>query len=123
MGGQLYCNLFVNPADTADFARTYDRRLTLDVSHSKLAANFVGMSFSDAIDLLGPHAEHLHLVDAVGVDGEGVQVGDGEVDWSVLATQLDRDAPHSGFIPEIWQGHVNNGEGFWTALERLEQWF
>ena len=27
------------------------------------------------------------------------------------------------FIPEIWQGHVNGGEGFWTALERLEQWF
>ena len=123
MGGQLYCNLFVGPDDTADFARTYDRRLTLDVSHSKLAANFVGMSFSDAIDLLGPHAEHLHLVDAVGVDGEGVQVGDGEVDWSVLAAQLDRDTPDSGFIPEIWQGHVNNGEGFWTALERLEQWF
>jgi len=123
MGGQLYCNLFVDPTDTADFARTYDRRLTLDVSHSKLAANFVGMSFSDAIDRLGPHAEHLHLVDAVGVDGEGVQVGDGEVDWSVLATQLDRDTPRSGFIPEIWQGHVNNGEGFWTALERLEQWF
>lgn len=123
MGGQLFCNLFVNPTDTADFARTYDRRLVLDVSHSKLAANFVGMSFSDAIDLLGPHAEHLHLVDAVGVDGEGVQVGEGEVDWPVLAAQLDRYSPASGFIPEIWQGHVNNGEGFWTALERLEQWF
>lgn len=26
------------------------------------------------------------------------------------------------FIPEIWQGHINNGEGFWTALDRLEQW-
>ncbi|ETI97837.1 MAG: N-acylneuraminate-9-phosphate synthase, partial [Leuconostoc sp. DORA_2] len=32
-------------------------------------------------------------------------------------------APEVTFIPEIWQGHVNNGEGFWTALERLEQWF
>jgi sialic acid synthase SpsE/sugar phosphate isomerase/epimerase len=123
LGGQLFCNLFVHPQDTADFARTYDRRLTLDVSHSKLAANFIGMSFSDAIDLLGPHAEHLHLVDAVGVDGEGAQVGEGEVDWSLLAAQLDKMAPKAGFIPEIWQGHVNNGEGFWTALERLEQWF
>ena len=31
-------------------------------------------------------------------------------------------------VPVRWsdvdrQGHVNNGEGFWTALERLEQWF
>jgi N-acetylneuraminate synthase len=23
-------------------------------------------------------------------------------------------------IPEIWQGHKNEGEGFWVALERLE---
>jgi N-acetylneuraminate synthase len=123
LGGQLFCNLFVHPRDTADFARTYDRRLTLDVSHSKLAANYAGMAFSDAMDLLGPHTEHLHLVDAVGVDGEGVQVGEGEIDWPVLAAQLDRLAPAAGFIPEVWQGHVNNGEGFWTALERLEQWF
>ena len=73
--------------------------------------------------LLAPHAVHLHLVDAVGVDGEGVQVGDGEIDWPVLAEQCDRLAAGVSFIPEIWQGHVNNGEGFWLALERLERWF
>jgi sialic acid synthase SpsE/sugar phosphate isomerase/epimerase len=123
MGGQLYCNLFVRPEDTARFAQQYGRRLCLDVSHSKLAANFIGQPFSEAVALLAPHAEHLHLVDAVGVDGEGVQVGEGEVDWAVLAEQLDALAPGVSFIPEIWQGHVNNGEGFWVALERLEQWF
>jgi hypothetical protein len=26
-------------------------------------------------------------------------------------------------IPEIWQGHMNGGEGFWGALDRLETWF
>jgi N-acetylneuraminate synthase len=123
MGGQLYCNLFVNPVDTAAFAEKYDRRLCLDVSHSKLAANFVGMPFSEAVELLAPHAEHLHLVDATGVDGEGVQVGDGEIDWALLGQQLDHLSPGVSFIPEIWQGHVNDGEGFWIALERLEQWF
>ena len=123
MGGQLYCNLFVRAVDTAQFASRYGRRLCLDVSHSKLAATFLGQPFSEAVELLAPHTEHLHLVDAVGVDGEGVQVGDGEVDWAVLARQLDALAPGVSFIPEIWQGHVNNGEGFWLALERLEQWF
>ena len=29
-------------------------------------------------------------------------------------------APKSSFIPEIWQGHKNGGEGAWLALERLE---
>ncbi|UFN46570.1 N-acetylneuraminate synthase family protein [Nocardioides okcheonensis] len=123
MGGQLYCNLFVDPRDTAAFAEQHDRRLCFDVSHSKLSANYLGMSFGEATDLLAPHTEHLHLVDATGVDGEGVQVGDGEIDWAVLAQQLDAMAPGVSFIPEIWQGHVNDGEGFWIALERLEQWF
>ncbi|MCF6376273.1 N-acetylneuraminate synthase family protein [Nocardioides KLBMP 9356] len=123
MGGQLYCNLFVDPRDTAAFAEKHGRRLCFDVSHSKLSANYLGMSFAEATDLLAPHTEHLHLVDATGVDGEGVQVGDGEIDWAVLAQQLDAMAPGVSFIPEIWQGHVNDGEGFWIALERLEQWF
>ncbi|MBL0749120.1 N-acetylneuraminate synthase family protein [Nocardioides baculatus] len=123
MGGQLYCNLFVDPRDTAAFAEKHARRLCFDVSHSKLSANYLGMSFAEATDLLAPHSEHLHLVDATGVDGEGVQVGDGEIDWAVLAQQLDTMSPGVSFIPEIWQGHVNDGEGFWIALERLEQWF
>ncbi len=123
MGGQLYCNLFVDPRDTAEFAEKHGRRLCFDVSHSKLSANYLGMSFAEATDLLAPHSEHLHLVDATGVDGEGVQVGDGEIDWALLAKQLDTMSPGVSFIPEIWQGHVNDGEGFWIALERLEQWF
>lgn len=123
MGGQLFCNLFVDPRDTADFARRADRRLCFDVSHSKLATNFLHLPFSEATDLLAPHSDHLHLVDATGVDGEGVQVGDGEIDWALLSRQLDLHAPGASFIPEIWQGHVNDGEGFWIALARLEQWF
>ncbi|MDP5227719.1 MULTISPECIES: N-acetylneuraminate synthase family protein [Arthrobacter] len=123
MGGQQFHNLFLDPRDTADFAASTGTALCLDVSHSKLAANFLNMPFSEAVELLAPHTIHLHLVDATGVDGEGVQVAEGEVDWAALAGQLDRLAPGVSFIPEIWQGHVNNGEGFWTALDRLEQWF
>lgn len=123
MGGQLFCNLFVGAADTAAFAEEYGRRLTLDISHSKLAANYARRPFSEYVDALAPHADHLHIVDSVGVDGEGVQIGDGEIDWPATAAQLDRLCPTASFIPEIWQGHVNNGEGFWTALDRLEAWF
>ncbi|GAA2198593.1 N-acetylneuraminate synthase family protein [Sinomonas flava] len=123
MGGQQFHNLFLDPRDTADFAGSTGTKLCLDISHSKLAANHLGIPFSEAVELLAPHTIHLHLVDATGVDGEGVQVGEGEVDWAALAEQLDRLAPGVGFIPEIWQGHVNSGEGFWTALDRLEAWF
>lgn len=123
MGGQQYHNLFMGLQDTVDFCEQYDRRLTLDISHSKLAANFHKQSFSEYVEALAPHTEHLHIVDAEGVDGEGPQIGEGEVDWPLLARQLDELCPGVGFIPEIWMGHTNNGEGFWTALDRLEQWF
>lgn len=123
MGGQQHHNLFMGLDDTVEFCRQYGRRLTLDLSHSKLAANFTRTPFSDYVEALAPLSDHLHVVDATGVDGEGPQIGDGEIDWAATAGQLDRLAPGVGFIPEIWQGHVNNGAGFWTALERLEKWF
>jgi N-acetylneuraminate synthase len=122
MGGQLYCNLFVDPRDTAWFADAASVRLCLDVSHTKLAANWLGMPFSETVTMLGPHVEHLHIVDASGIDGEGLQVGDGEIDFAALANQLTELCPRAGFIPEIWQGHVDDGEGFWIALDRLEAW-
>ncbi|MFW0110872.1 N-acetylneuraminate synthase family protein [Rothia sp. CCM 9416] len=122
MGGQQYHNLFLDPKDTAEFSDTFNTALCLDISHTMLAANFLKMPLSEAVDLLAPRSIHLHLVDGVGVDGEGVQVGEGDVDWAALGKQLRELTPNSSFIPEIWQGHVNNGEGFFTALDRLEKW-
>jgi N-acetylneuraminate synthase len=122
MGGQQFHNLFLDPEDTARFASATGTALCLDASHTKLATTFLGSSFSDAVDRLAPYTVHLHLVDGTGVDGEGVQVGDGEIDWPTFCAQLDRLAPGVPFIPEIWQGHVNHGEGFWVALARLEAW-
>jgi N-acetylneuraminate synthase len=29
-------------------------------------------------------------------------------------------APNVPFIPEVWQGHKNLGEGFWGGLSFLE---
>ena len=69
---------------------------------------------------MGPYAGHLHLVDAEGFDGEGLQIGDGEINFSKLAEQLEKLAPKAGFIPEIWQGHLNHGEGFRNALQTIE---
>ena len=60
------------------------------------------------------------MADAKGVDGEGLQIHDGEIDWVQLFSLMDKLAPNASFIPEIWQGHKNNGEGAWLALERLE---
>jgi sialic acid synthase SpsE/sugar phosphate isomerase/epimerase len=122
-GGQLYLNLFVSPEDTLAFCQKYHYRLCLDISHAKLACNHHRLSFEHYVRTLGPLAAHLHIVDARGVDSEGLQIGEGEVDFKMLAVELDRVCPQASFIPEIWQGHKNEGEGFWVALDRLQRWF
>ena len=120
VGGQRHCNLFVDPAEVLEFSRKTGVRITLDVSHTKLTTNHTGESFTAAMEMLLPVTAHLHLADSSGVDGEGLQVGEGDIDWQVLCEQINRLAPNASFIPEIWQGHVGGGQGFWVALERLE---
>ncbi len=58
--------------------------------------------------------------DASGVNGEGLQIGTGELDFKEIGAVIKKIQPHCGFIPEIWQGHKDAGSGFWTALERLD---
>jgi sialic acid synthase SpsE/sugar phosphate isomerase/epimerase len=119
-GGQRHCNLFVDPQEALEFSTRTGVRLTLDVSHTKLTTNHTGESFTTAMEILLPVTAHLHLADSAGVDGEGLQINEGDIDWAQLCEQMTRLAPDASFIPEIWQGHVNGGLGFWTALERLE---
>lgn len=122
-GGQRYHNLFVSSDDIVDWCRETGGRVCFDVSHSKLACAQFKWSFTDFVEAVAPHTAHLHLADAEGVDGEGLQIGDGDLDFAALARQLDSLAPDASFIPEVWQGHKNGGEGFWYALDRLEHWF
>ena len=52
---------------------------------------------------------------------EGVHNGKGDVDFFKLRELLNKYAPNVQFIPEVWQGHKNSGEGFWSGLEFLEK--
>ncbi|OYQ61907.1 acetylneuraminic acid synthetase [Pseudanabaena sp. SR411] len=118
-GGQRNHNLFVDPQDIADFCRRYNYRVCLDISHSKLACTYHKLSFKEFIKRVGLYTAHLHIADAKDIDGEGLQIGEGEIDFPSLSEYLERYSPQSSFIPEVWQGHKNEGEGFWIALERL----
>ncbi|AVP82674.1 MULTISPECIES: N-acetylneuraminate synthase family protein [Aeromonas] len=120
-GGQRYHNLFMEADEISDFCERQGMRVCLDISHSKLACNLNKDSFARFIRQIAPYTAHLHLVDAKDVDGEGLQIGEGEIDFDEVSELLKQHAPTASFIPEIWQGHKNNGEGFWIALERLEQ--
>ena len=120
-GGQRYHNLFLDPEDMTQFCQKYGYRVCLDVSHSKLACNEHRWSFKEFVKQVAPYTAHLHIADAEGVDGEGLQIEQGDIDFSALADYLEWTS-HASFIPEVWQGHKNEGEGFWVALGKLEKW-
>jgi N-acetylneuraminate synthase len=119
-GGQRYQNIFVHADEIVQKCRQLNLRMCLDVSHSFLTANTFHEDFYGFLEKVGPYTAHLHLGDARGVDGEGLQVGEGEIDFPRMGKILNQTCPQASFIPEIWQGHKNRGEGFWVALERLE---
>ena len=97
--------------------------MTLDLCHSKLACNHIGMPFLEYLEIAGPRTGHLHVAAASGVDAEGLQIGEGDMDFKTIVAVLDRTCPDATFIPEIWQGHKNEGEGSWIALNRLNGLF
>ena len=121
-GGQRFHNLFVCPEEIVEFCEKNKMRICLDLSHSKLACTHSKTSFYKFCELVAPYSTHLHIADSKGNDGEGLQIGEGDIDFKSISEILNLHCPNASFIPEIWQGHENNGEGFWVALDRLENW-
>ena len=75
--------------------------------------------FDSYLELIGEKVKHVHLSDASGINGEGLQIGDGNIDFKLLHSTLRKINKSHFMVPEIWQGHESNGEGFWKALKAL----
>jgi len=119
-GGQRHHNLFLAADEIRAFCQRSGARVCLDLSHTRLACNHHGWDLARFMATVGEFVAHLHVADARGVDEEGLQVGDGEIDFHHFGQLAARFCPRASFIPEVWQGHKNKGEGFWKALGRLE---
>ena len=122
-GGQRHQNLFIDANEIVKFSAQYGYRVCFDISHSKLACNHFCWSFSEFTNKVLPYSAHLHIADASGEDGEGLQIFEGDIDFQAFFDNFKHYAPTASFIPEVWQGHKNGGEGFWIALDRLEKVF
>lgn len=120
-GGQRFHNLFVSPNEIATFCEKNNINVCLDVSHSVLACNQYDFNIDDFFTKLGRFTKHVHIADASGVDDEGLKIGDGEIDFKQIFQLMQRHCIKASWIPEIWQGHKNQGEGFWQAFNQLEK--
>ena len=118
-GGQRYQNIFVEIEEIEKYCKEFGIRMCFDISHSMLTCNYLKKDFYDFCDRIAPYTAYLHLGDASGLNGEGLQIGDGEINFDKFGKILNKKFKNISFIPEIWQGHKNQGEGFWIALEKL----
>ncbi len=117
-GGQRHQNIFMMPEELAEQAKVMKLRYCLDLSHLQMACCHFKLDFQAALELLLPHTAHLHVADALGVNGEGVVMGTGDIKWPETWGKISAYSSIS-FIPEIWQGHKDHGAGFWSALDFL----
>ena len=120
-GGQRYHNLFVKSKEIVSFCKRNNMRICLDISHSKLVCVHEKISFHKFLKETANFCAHLHIADSEKTGGEGLQIGEGEIDFYSVAQVLKNKCPEASFIPEVWQGHENGGEGFWIALEKIEK--
>lgn len=120
-GGQWLTNAFMDANEIRDFIAPLGLKMCFDTSHSKLYCNWAHVDFYEQVRTLLPFIGHLHLSDGSGLDGEGLQIGEGNIDW----VHFFRVA-HSyqgTMIPEIWRGHQHGGQGFILAIQRLSEAF
>lgn len=117
LGGQWYQSVLTRPEDFLYIHEHTGLGMTFDISHAQLECNHSGLRLIDLIRECRPIIKHLHVADASGIDGEGVQVGDGTVDWPNVLGELA--GAEFTWVPEIWSGHLNRMAGFIEALNRL----
>ena len=90
-----------------------------DLSHSYLACNYYDLTLAEFMETIKDYIKYMHIVDGKGIDGEGLQIGEGEIDFNHFIKALNKLKIEAGFIPEIWQGHKDLGRGFIQALDYL----
>jgi sialic acid synthase SpsE/sugar phosphate isomerase/epimerase len=123
-GGQWLTNAFMDADEIIAFIKPLGLDMCFDTSHSKLYCTWAHVDFYGQVEKLLPYIRHLHLSDAAGLDGEGLQIGEGTIDWVHFFKVIGAgrsDGYKGTMIPEIWRGHQRQGEGFRIAIQRLSQ--
>ena len=117
-GGQRYQNIFCHPDEITAFCRQNGTKICLDTAHLSMHCAFHNIDFNSEFEKLLPYTAHLHMSDASGLNGEGVELGKGDIDFNFVMNGINKNQT---FIVETWQGHKAHGTGFARDLQILDR--
>jgi len=120
-GGRSFHNLLTNKKRLEDFLNLTDANICFDVSHSFMSCEFFKEDLIDHLKILSSRIEHIHLSDASSANSEGLEIGEGFIDFLNLNKEIMKKNKNILMIPEIWQGHLNNGEKFANSIIRFNE--
>jgi sialic acid synthase SpsE/sugar phosphate isomerase/epimerase len=120
LGGQWYQHAFVRPKEMKQFCEDLGLGMTLDICHAQLYCAYAGERLFEYITTVMPVVKHLHISDAAGIDAEGLQINDGEINFDEVFKLLEKTK--YSWVPEVWSGHINHGLGCHVALQRLQDY-
>lgn len=115
-GGSVTLHAMNNVAD-ADHIKRLGMPVCMDICHLLMGSKLFGFQPESVMRELNGNIRHVHVADAAGVDGEGLQIGEGDA-GNVEVIQRALQLPCLKVI-EVWQGHLDNGAGFRNALLKL----
>lgn len=118
-GGQWYHASFMDAAEIAAWSRKTGYGITFDVSHAALYCNLYKKNLEEFTKTILPVTRYVHISDAARTNGEGLQIGDGTVDFKRILPYLVKT--DLWLLPEIWQGHKFGGEGYLRAVKSLKR--
>lgn len=117
-GGSVKLNA-LNQLRDVELIRKHKLAICMDVCHLCMGDSLFHFGATQVMGALMPLIKHIHIADADGIDGEGLQFGEGAPgNKAALQAAMDVDCMK---VIEVWQGHLDGGAGFAKALTLLAE--
>ena len=124
-GGRSYHNLLRSKENIIEMNKHTGLKICLDFSHTYMNCIHTKEDFyKDMIELI-EITSHLHISDSSSSSNEGLNLDEGTINFSKVFEIILKRKSHKNkisLIPEVWQGHLNKGENFKIALERISRY-
>jgi N-acetylneuraminate synthase len=121
LGGQWFQYGFAPSNDMIKFCKETNTMMTFDVCHAFLQCKIDKIHLNDYTEKILDYISHVHISDAKGIDGEGIQINQGELDFKSLFNILNNI--DFSWVTEVWSGHLNEGSETYKAMQILNKNF